>query len=118
MEVYEVALRKGLRSPFKTKDELVSAAADTSASDRPMPIEQDGLERRIREEDPDLVGSESFGLRINFGQFSGESVVALSAMGVVARNIFGPKSGRLSVGVAVGVSDHETAGRIGAQLTF
>ena len=41
-------------------------------------------------------------------------------MGVVARNVLGPNSGRISVGASVGVGlgEGEVGGRIGAQLTF
>ena len=55
---------------------------------------------------------------VNVADFSGENAIAFSAMGVLARNVFGPNDGRLSVGAAVGFSDSETAGRVGLQLTF
>jgi tricorn protease len=54
MEVYAVALRSGLRSPFRPDDELAGATGTTGATDRtgttggrPITIELEGLARRL-----------------------------------------------------------------------
>ncbi len=52
IEIFEVALRKGLRSPFKADDELTAEDDRESATDErtaePMQIDTDGLMRRLK----------------------------------------------------------------------
>jgi tricorn protease len=53
IEIYQVALRRGLRSPFQANDELYTAPtpprnADTTATPRQVQIDLDGLPLRIR----------------------------------------------------------------------
>ena len=69
--------------------------------------------------DPDLTGRERFGIRLNFGGFSGESAFAVSGQGVMAQNVLGSGM-RLAVsgGLGVGLSRREVGGRIGAQFTW
>lgn len=47
-EVYEIALRSGVRSPFHAPDELHPENADRDPLDGPIQIELDGIERRVR----------------------------------------------------------------------
>ncbi len=70
-------------------------------------------------EDPDLQLGEHFGLRVNWGSFEGENAMAVSAMGVVGRNVF--RAGdRIAVGAALGygLSEHNLGGRVGVQMTW
>ena len=52
IKIYEIALRTGLRSPFKPKDELApetSPETSDDTSDEDVPVELDGIERRLKE---------------------------------------------------------------------
>ena len=80
---------------------------------------REGIALALAVSPPDFVSGETFGLKMNFGTFEGESAVALSAAGVVARNVFGG-SGRVSVdaGIGLGLDDGTVGGRVGMQLTW
>ena len=103
-----------------TSDASGNLATDGGRLFKTVDENTEGIAMAMAMANPDLVGGESFGLMINFGEFSGESAIAFSAMGVVARNVLGPNSGRISVGASVGfgLGEGEVGGRIGAQLTF
>ena len=49
MKVYQVALKKGLRSPFQEMDELKETEEEESEEDVIVDIEEDGLQHRIVE---------------------------------------------------------------------
>lgn len=70
-------------------------------------------------EDPDLVGAENFGLRMNWGGIEGENALGLSAAAVLGRNVLGHND-RLAVSGAVGLGlqHDQVGGRVGAQLTW
>ncbi len=96
-----------------------AALGSIQSNSRAIDENSEGIAIALAAADPDLVGDESFGLRINFGEFSGESAIAFSAMGVVGRNVFGSR-GHLAVGASVGVglNEGEYGGRLGVQLTW
>ena len=78
---------------------------------------QGGVAVAIAMENPDLVGSETFGLSGNIGFWNDNVALGFSAMGVLGRNVAGSGS-RLAVSGAVGVSvDENTYGRRGSQST-
>jgi hypothetical protein len=68
---------------------------------------------------PDLTGSERFGMSFNYGNFEGSSALGFAVTGVLSRNVFGGGERlALSGGVGFGL-DHDTAGgRVGAQITW
>jgi hypothetical protein len=77
---------------------------------------------------PDLVGSETFGIAGNVSYWEQNVALGFSAMGVLGRNMFGSGE-RLAVSGAVGVSVEEESfgrqgnsssigGRAGGQLTW
>lgn len=70
-------------------------------------------------EDPDLVGVENFGLRMNWGGTEGENARGFSAAGVLGRNVLSYND-RLAVSGAVGfgLQHDQVGGRVGAQLTW
>jgi hypothetical protein len=69
-------------------------------------------------ENPDLTGSETFGVMFNYGNYAGSSALGFSAAGVLGRGVF-EDGDRLSIAGGVGVStdEGEVAGRIGVQWT-
>jgi hypothetical protein len=79
-------------------------------------------------ENPDLVDHETFGLNANVGFFEGSTALAVSAMGVLGRDLIGAGE-RWAVSGGVGVSlnerdfagqntDRAVAGRAGVQVTW
>jgi hypothetical protein len=69
-------------------------------------------------ENPDLTGSETFGVMVNYGNYQGSSAVAISMAGVLGTNVFGAGD-RVSIAGGVGVSTDggDVAGRVGIQWT-
>ncbi len=70
-------------------------------------------------EDPDLVGAENSGLRMNWGGIEGENALGLSGAAVLGRNVLSPND-RFAVSGAVGfgLQHDQVGGRVGAQLTW
>ena len=68
---------------------------------------------------PDLVGSESFAVAMNWGGYEGESALGFSAMGVLSRDFMGTGS-RLALGggLGVGLDKDNMGGRAGGQLSW
>ena len=68
---------------------------------------------------PDLTGSESFGMSFNYGNFEGSSALGFAVTGVLSRNVFGGGERlALSGGVGFGLDNDTTGGRVGAQITW
>lgn len=89
-------------------DELESAVADNS----------EGVAMALAMDAPDFAGQESFGVKANWRQFKGEHAFALSAAGVIGRNVFSPRD-RLTVDVGVGFGTRGNVGtRAGGQITW
>ncbi len=70
-------------------------------------------------EDPDLVGAENIGLRMNWGGIEGENALGLSGAAVLDRNVLSPND-RLAISgaVSLGLQHDQVGGRVGAQLTW
>jgi len=68
---------------------------------------------------PDLVGSESFAVAMNWGGYEGENALGFSAMGVLSRDVLG-SGARFSVGGALGVGldKDNVGGGAGGQLSW
>lgn len=70
-------------------------------------------------EDPDLAGAESFGIKLNYGNFEGADALGLTAAGVLARDVLGGRNRvTLSGGIGWGLEKSTVGGRVGAQLTW
>ena len=69
--------------------------------------------------DPVLRGNEVFGMRMNFGSFSGHHAIGGSVIGVLDSNLMGGGE-RLSIsgGLGVSLNDGKPGGRVGVQLTW
>lgn len=48
---------------------------------------EEGIAVSLALENPDLVGAESFGLAINYGNWEGSSAIGISAVGVIGNNL-------------------------------
>jgi trimeric autotransporter adhesin len=69
--------------------------------------------------DPILRGNEVFGMRVNWGQYSGQQALGASVMGVLDQNVFGNgEKLAISGGFGVGLENHHVGGRVGLQLTW
>ena len=111
-----------------TTDQAGNLASDGGAIFGALSEVQGGVAVAIAMENPDLVGSETFGLSGNIGFWNDNVAMGFAAMGVLGRNVAGSGS-RLAVSGAVGVSVDENSygrrssqstvgGRAGAQLTW
>lgn len=86
-------------------------ATSASAVDR-------ALDDVMAEGEIGFAGDERFGMKMSWGQFEGEHALALSAAGVLGRNLFSSHD-RLAVDVGVAVGGRGNIGtRAGAQITW
>jgi trimeric autotransporter adhesin len=91
--------------------------------DKRIDENQSGVALAISIENPDLVGSERFGVAMNYGNFEGASALSWSAMGVLGYDVLSPGdriaiSGGFGVGLQEGAGDDVWGGRVGAQWTW
>ncbi len=113
-----------------TTDAAGNLASDQGAIFRGLATVQAGVAIATAIETPELASGESFGIRFGWGGFDSfegnTNAVGLSAIGVVARNVFG-QGDRLAVdaGLGLGWSEFQgysesavVAGRAGMQLTW
>ena len=79
----------------------------------------EGVAMAMAVQDPDLMGQEMFGVKLNWGTFEHSNAVGLSAAGVLAHDIFSDGD-RLSMsgGIGYGVQDKNLGGRVGLQLSW
>ena len=71
--------------------------------------------------DPVLRGNEVFGMRVNWGNYSGQNAFGASVIGVIDQNVFG-NGEKLAIsgglGIGFGSGEGHVGGRVGAQLTW
>ena len=68
--------------------------------------------------DPVLLAGDTFGIRMNWGQFEGHNAIGLSALGVLDRNFLGINTSlALAGGVGLSTYDFSVGTRLGLQLT-
>ena len=82
---------------------------------------REGVALALAVSSPDFVSGESFGMKMNFGTFEGETALGFAAAGVVARDVFGEGAGgrvSLDAGIGVGLSEGSVGGNVGMQLTW
>ena len=79
----------------------------------------EGVAIAVSMANPDLVGTESFAIAMNWGGFEGENALGLTTMGVLSRDFIGTGA-RLSLGggLGVGLAKDNVAGRAGGQLSW
>ena len=93
-------------------DQRISAA--TARADLAI----DGVALAMALADPTLTGDASFGIRANWGNYAGSNAWGISAVGILARDVFG-NGETFGLAGAIGATEGgEVGGRIGAQLTF
>lgn len=70
-------------------------------------------------EDPDLIGGETTGIRLNFATAGSQNVAAFGISGVVvlSKNPFGSK-GRLTGNAGIAFSGNQRGSRLGLQLSW
>ena len=83
---------------------------------------QSGVALAMAIQNPDLVGSERFGVATNWGNFEGANALGLSLMGVLGNNLIALNdrvavSGGFGVGFDYGSGDNVYGGRVGLQWT-
>ncbi len=62
---------------------------------------------------------DTFGIRMNWGQFEGHNAIGLSALGVLDRNFLGTNTSlALAGGVGLSTYDFSMGTRLGLQLTW
>ena len=111
-----------------TTDQAGNLASDGGAIFGALSEVQGGVAVAIAMENPDLVGSEKFGISGNVAFWNDNVALGFAAMGVLGRNVMG-NGERLAVSGSLGVSVDEKSygrrgsestvgGRAGAQLTW
>jgi hypothetical protein len=84
---------------------------------------ESGIALAMSMEDPDLIGNERFGARMNYGNFEGANALSWTFAGVLGRDVL-RVGDRISVGGGFGVGFDEGhaedvwGGRVGAQWTW
>jgi hypothetical protein len=100
-------------------DELAGLADQIAGLDERADEIEAGVAIAMALEDPDLAGTESFGIKLNYGNFEGADALGLTVAGVLARNVLGARNRlTLSGGVGWGLEESTIGGRVGAQLTW
>ena len=111
-----------------TTDADGNLASDQGATFEQIAENQAGIAIAVAMANPDLVGTESFGIAANWGHFDGVNAFAFSAMGVLDRDLFGSGE-RLAISAGIGFTTDEqalfgqtpgnvVAGRAGLQITW
>ena len=79
----------------------------------------EGVAMAMAVEDPDLMGNEIFGLKLNWGTFEQSHAVGLSAAGVLAHDVL-VEGDRVSIsgGIGYGVQEKNLGGRVGLQMSW
>lgn len=68
--------------------------------------------------DPVLAAGDLFGVRLNYGNYEGNSAFGASALGIASQNAFG-NGENIGVSASIAVSDGGNAGgRVGLQMTW
>jgi len=113
-----------------TTDANGNLASDGGRTFEEISDNKGGIAMAIAMENPDLVGTEDFGLAVHWGHFDGANAIGIAAMGVVSRDVFMDGTGtRLSLSGSVGFTlddeevfgqsaDESVAGRAGMQFTW
>jgi hypothetical protein len=84
---------------------------------------ESGIALAMSMEDPDLIGNERFGARVNYGNFEGANALSWTFAGVLGRDVIraGDRiaiGGGFGVGFEEGRGDDVWGGRVGAQWTW
>jgi hypothetical protein len=92
---------------------------DIESNRRDIKKNREGVAIAASLADPDLVGSESFGLRGTWGNYDGENALGFTGMGVLSRDFMGTGS-RLAFGggIGFGLQENKVGGRAGGQITW
>jgi len=79
----------------------------------------EGVAVSVSMANPDLVGTESFAIAMNWGGYEGKNALGLTTMGVLSRD-FVDTGARFSVGggLGMGLDKNNVAGRAGGQLSW
>lgn len=79
---------------------------------------EEGIAVSLALQNPDLVGAETFGLAMNWGNFEGSNAIGISAAGVLGNNLVMPGD-RLAIagGIGFGLDEDTVGGRVGIQWT-
>jgi len=79
---------------------------------------EEGIAVSLALQNPDLVGTETFGLAVNWGNFEGSNAIGIAAVGVLGNNFLMPGD-RLAIagGVGFGLDENTVGGRVGIQWT-
>ena len=79
----------------------------------------EGVAMAMAVQDPDLMGNEIFGLKLNWGTYQQSNAVGMSAAGVLAHNLLA-EGDRLSIsgGIGYGVQEKQLGGRVGLQFSW
>lgn len=98
----------------------IDAANDriTNANQR-IDEAEEGIAMALAVQNPDLVGAETFGISVNWGNFEGANALGLAATGVLGKDLFGGgERTALTAGFGYGAEQNTVGGRAGIQFTW
>jgi hypothetical protein len=105
-----------------TSDSDGNLATDGGDTFETLDEHASGIALAMSMENPDLVGTERFGIAANWGHFDGANALSVSAMGVLGYDVLAEGdrvalSGGIGVGFENGQGDATFGGRVGLQWT-
>jgi hypothetical protein len=99
--------------------EVATYSGRIDRAERMSSVAMEGVAVALSIADPVLLSGDTFGLRVNWGNFEGRNAIGISTMGLLSVNAFGGGE-KLSVGagIGVGLGDASVGGRAGLQLSW
>ncbi|MEQ1714251.1 MAG: hypothetical protein ABL908_23015, partial [Hyphomicrobium sp.] len=82
-------------------------------------VAMEGVAVALSIADPVLLSGDTFGVRVNWGNFEGRNALGLSAIGLLSANAFGGgEKVSVGAGIGIGLGDGSIGGRAGLQLSW
>ncbi|MDX2266368.1 MAG: hypothetical protein NW215_15515 [Hyphomicrobiales bacterium] len=100
-------------------ERIVAANARIDSANRRIDDVEEGVAMALAIQNPDLIGSEKFGISVNWGNFEGANAFGVAAMGVIGKDIFGAgERTAITGGFGYGSEQGTVGGRAGVQFTW
>ena len=113
---------KGDLAAYTPSELGIATQGDLHALNQRIDENNSGIALAVAMQNPDLTGSETFGMAANWGAFENANALGMSLMGVLGHDFIKPGdrvalSGGFGVGFETGNGDSVYGGRVGLQWT-